>query len=173
MIDRIGGFNYDAFYKWVAENKSGLFVEIGSFRGGSAIFMAQHMRDDVVFYTVDPFIPFEVWGVATDYDLFLKNIEPYKDKISHLKMTSLEAAKYFNDGEVDFVFIDAAHDYDNVKADIAAWLPKLKPDGILAGHDYCANYPGVIKAVKEAGFDYYLMGDVWIMNREIPLLGTL
>jgi predicted O-methyltransferase YrrM len=90
-----------------------------------------------------------------------------------LKMTSLEAAKYFNDGEVDFVFIDGAHDYDNVKADIAAWLPKLKPDGILAGHDYCANYPGVIKAVKEAGFDYYLMGDVWIMNREIPLLGTL
>jgi hypothetical protein len=51
------------------------------------------------------------------------------------------------------VFIDADHTYEAVKADIAAWLPKVKPDGILAGHDY-KHFPsmnfGVIQAVTEA-----------------------
>jgi predicted O-methyltransferase YrrM len=173
MIDRSGGFNYDAFYKWIADTKSGVFVEVGSFRGGSTIFMAENMKRGVEFYSIDPFLPFDVMGVEADFELFLQNIEPYKDKIKHLRMTSVEAAKYFDDGECDFIFIDAAHDYDNVKADIAAWLPKLKPDGILAGHDYCDNFPGVRKAVQEAGFYFYLMGDVWIKGNEVPLLGTI
>jgi hypothetical protein len=45
------------------------------------------------------------------------------------------------------VFIDAAHDYDNVKADILAWYPKCK--GVIAGHDYFLTYPGVMNAVDE------------------------
>lgn len=49
---------------------------------------------------------------------------------------------------MDFVFIDAAHDYESVKKDINAWLPKVKENGIIAGHDYewCDD---VKKAVKE------------------------
>jgi hypothetical protein len=41
------------------------------------------------------------------------------------------------------------HDYENVKADILAWKPKVKPGGIMAGHDYGPHAPGVIKAVNE------------------------
>ena len=40
------------------------------------------------------------------------------------------------DGSVDLAFIDAAHDYRNVRADVLAYWPKLKPDGVLAGHDF-------------------------------------
>lgn len=52
------------------------------------------------------------------------------------RMTSIEAAKVVPDATLDFVYIDARHDYESVKEDLNAWLPKLRPGGILAGHDY-------------------------------------
>jgi hypothetical protein len=46
------------------------------------------------------------------------------------------AAGTVMDRSLDFVFIDAKHDYDNVKSDILHWLPKVRPAGIIGGHDY-------------------------------------
>jgi len=69
---------------------------------------------------------------------------PYKDEFHLIISDSADAAKYFD--KVDFVFIDAAHDYDSVKRDIEAWLPKVT--GVIAGHDYPA-YKGVVTAVEE------------------------
>jgi hypothetical protein len=63
--------------------------------------------------------------------------------------TTLEAARGLGDGPFfDLVYIDADHRYEAVKADIEAWLPKIKPGGILAGHDYSNDHPGVRKAVN-------------------------
>ena len=51
----------------------------------------------------------------------------------------------------DFVFIDANHSYDHVRADIGAWRKKIKPTGFISGHDYNhPRFPGVKTAVKEA-----------------------
>lgn len=62
----------------------------------------------------------------------------------------------------DFVFIDANHTYDDVRADILAWLPKVKPGGILAGHDYSPEmFPGVCKAVDELLPERRVAGVVW------------
>ena len=69
-----------------------------------------------------------------------------------IKMFSTDAAKYIADGSLDFVYIDAAHDYENVKLDINAWAPKVRKGGIVSGDDY---YPfpsgstGVVDAVNE------------------------
>lgn len=65
---------------------------------------------------------------------------------------SVDAAKEVEDGSLDFVFIDADHSYEGCKADIEAWLPKLRPGGLLCGHDYeRPKYPreGVKQAVDE------------------------
>jgi hypothetical protein len=62
--------------------------------------------------------------------------------------TSTRAAALFPDASVDFVFLDAAHDEANVTADLAAWWPKIKPGGTLAGHDYDDYWTGVVKAVN-------------------------
>jgi predicted O-methyltransferase YrrM len=89
--------------------------------------------------------------------------------------TSNGLADILQDGIADFIFIDAAHTYSWVEADISLWLPKLKPDGILAGHDFDkgikdmskkelrklkdwevwhGTHPGVVLAVREA-FEHY------------------
>lgn len=76
-----------------------------------------------------------------------------KKLIIPLRMTSVGAAAVFPNKFFDFIYIDAAHDYDNVKADIQAWMPKLKDRGIIAGHDI--DHHGVRKAVQE----YFKLGD--------------
>lgn len=65
-------------------------------------------------------------------------------------ISTLAASKLFDDGSLDLVFIDAAHDRASVAADIGAWLPKLKASGLMAGHDYGHPDFGVKAAVDEA-----------------------
>ncbi|TXI03390.1 MAG: class I SAM-dependent methyltransferase [Rhizobium sp.] len=71
-----------------------------------------------------------------------------------MPMASVEAASRLEDGMLDLVFIDADHSYEGVKADIAAWLPKIKGGGWIGGHDYRNPDPrfrfGVDRAVDEA-----------------------
>lgn len=80
-----------------------------------------------------------------------------------MKMASVEASKYIAEGSLDFVYIDAAHDYENVKADIHAWAPKVRKGGIVSGDDYYvfkSGNDGVIRAVdeyvKEHGIDLHV-----------------
>jgi uncharacterized Rossmann fold enzyme len=69
-----------------------------------------------------------------------------------LAMRSTQAAALVTDGSLDFVFIDADHSYEGARADIRAWRSKVKPGGLLCGHDYeNTDYPkfGVTRAVRE------------------------
>ena len=75
-------------------------------------------------------------------------VEPYKDRAVMYGMDSIEATELFPDESLDFCFIDASHDYESVKSDILAWLPKVKPGGYLFLHDY-GLFSGVTKAVDE------------------------
>ncbi len=84
------------------------------------------------------------------YKTTLQNVVFAGDRAAIIRKSSLQAAEYIEDGSLDFVFIDADHSYEGCKADIAAWLPKLKPGGLLSGHDYDhPEFPGVKLAVDE------------------------
>jgi Methyltransferase domain len=50
---------------------------------------------------------------------------------------------------VDVVFLDGSHEYEAVRRDILAWMPRIKSGGMLAGHDINDHYPGVGRAVHE------------------------
>lgn len=51
---------------------------------------------------------------------------------------------------VDLVFVDGDHTYNQVKADIQAWLPHIREGGILCGHDYgWEKWAGVKQAFDE------------------------
>lgn len=82
--------------------------------------------------------------------------------IKVMRLESTEAARLFPNGYLDMVFIDAAHLYDSVVADINAWKPKVKKNGILSGHDYSSGWPEVVKAVDDIfGKPSRLSGGVW------------
>lgn len=68
------------------------------------------------------------------------------------RLTSLEAAARFGDGELDFVYIDGDHRYEPVRADLEAYAPKVGSGGFLAGDDYGVEGwwdNGVTRAVDE------------------------
>jgi hypothetical protein len=74
----------------------------------------------------------------------------FGDKISLIISDSVTASKLFCDGSVEWVHLDARHDYASVKADIEAWLPKIKSGGWLSGDDYNEQkWPEVVKAVGD------------------------
>jgi hypothetical protein len=99
---------------------------------------------------------------GTLYEEFLANVKPVSRQLVPLRMTSLKGANFFPDQCIDSVFIDAAHDYENVKADIAAWLPKVKKGGVIAGHDYMCGWPGVDRAVAEAFNSVDFQQNCWL-----------
>ena len=74
----------------------------------------------------------------------------YGDAISLIIADSVTASRLFSDASVDWVHLDARHDYASLDADIQAWLPKVKTGGWLSGDDYDdAKWLEVVKAVNE------------------------
>ena len=74
----------------------------------------------------------------------------YGDLISVIVGDSITASTFFSDRSIDWVHLDARHDRPSLKADITAWLPKIKKDGWLSGDDYDeARWPEVVSTVNE------------------------
>jgi cephalosporin hydroxylase len=154
------------------------FVEVGVFLGKSLSFLAVEIINsgkNIRLDAVDTFegSPEKEVREKTLYDNFLQNIEPIKDYINVIKSDSVEAAKQYEDNSLDFVYIDASHHYEYVKADILAWLPKIKAGGYIGGHDYTPpGYPGgtifgVYEAVNEIfPNDFELIGVSWLHKKK-------
>lgn len=150
------------------------FVEVGCWKGRSSCHMAAAIRGSgkqIELFCVDTWMGSEEHvneqcvQSNTLYQEFLSNTQSFKDIVWPVRLPSVKASENFEDDSCDFIFIDAAHDYENVVADIDAWLPKLKANGVLAGHDYSPTYPGVIQAVeKKFGGRVTLYGTCWIRS---------
>lgn len=68
-----------------------------------------------------------------------ERLKPYKG-VTLIRKFSTEAARDFANESLDFVYIDGNHNFENVTADLAAWSPKVRPGGIIAGHDYALHH---------------------------------
>ena len=82
----------------------------------------------------------------------------FGDRARIIKGWTVEAAAQIEPESLDFVFIDADHSEKGVRADIAAWGPKIRPGGMLLGHD--ANWPGVKAAIDDLVPGYWVGPDV-------------
>ena len=132
-------------------------LEIGSYMGESArMMMASGIFDEL--HIIDPWIGDEEANTAFDetWDSVKhkckQNISQFGDKIFIYEGFSHEVYGQFIDNSFDFVYIDAAHDYESVKKDIILYNRKLKHGGIMAGNDYyntSGHHKGVGKAVDE------------------------
>lgn len=162
---------------------NGKVVEIGSFLGdkstsafGEAIL---RYRKNAMIYCVDIFEdePYKIYKSFLKktqgekmIDVFKRNTKKYN--ITIIRKLSVEAAKDFEDESVDLIFIDADHSYEAVKADITAWLSKLKKGAVMCGHDYgktlVHNFKyGVTRAVREAFKSYFVSpASIWHTIKE-------
>lgn len=94
----------------------------------------------------------------------LENLSPFHDRVNVIKDSSANASEGFDNGSLDFVYLDGDHSYEGCKSDIDSWLPKIKSGGILAGHDYFqTNWDGVVQAVDELVSEHNL--ELFAKNR--------
>lgn len=157
-------YDYEDLYaRRVREARDGaVFVEVGSFLGRSTAHLGQLIRDSgkvIKALAVDPWI-----GSPNDHQVlrdiiaqnggdlsaaFKRNMEAcgVAKYVTPVQLHSVDAALKLNDNTVDFVFIDGDHSVEAVRADLAAWWPKVKPGGWLGGHDL--PEPGPLAASDE------------------------
>ncbi len=136
------------------ECKEAVMAEIGCYTGESTELFSKSGKFKEI-YSIDP------WGTNIDYDelsidnmdiveqLFDARIAKLQTPVHKIRRTSTEAVEICKDNFFDFMYIDGNHKYEAVKEDILGWLPKIKSNGIIAGHDYNHAYEGVIQAVNE------------------------
>ncbi len=171
-----GFFDFmDIYDQAVAEAKEGdELVEVGTFLGKSAAYMALKIQESgkrLQFEVVDSWdeTDYANWWTSLDNDpprpwpvtclygmslykafIFCMRAVDARGTVMPIRMRSIEAAAKFKDQSLSFVFIDANHLYAGINADIKAWMPKVKPGGLLGGHDYdVALWPDVKRAVDE------------------------
>ncbi|NGX36244.1 MAG: hypothetical protein K1000chlam1_01084 [Candidatus Anoxychlamydiales bacterium] len=138
-------FNGPQLKRMIKEKKPKIVVELGSWLGESAIFMAELLPQDGKLYAVDHWegsIEHHEWEnskklLPTLYQQFLSNV--IHAKLTH-KIVPIKASTYdafFSlDVKADMIYVDAAHDEKNVFQDIHLWYSKLKPGGIMCGDDW-------------------------------------
>jgi len=157
----VDGWGSDApiFDELVERVRPSLIIEIGSWKGASAIHMADASKKiglDTAIVCVDTWLgSLEMWTDQSDpsrygslglkhgypqlYYQFLANVvrAGHQDCIIPFPTTSLIGARWFGKRSIqaDLIYIDASHDYDDVLADMRAYWPLVRPGGVLFGDD--------------------------------------
>lgn len=183
-------FDYQGLYEFMVNYfpDQSHFVEVGSWKGRSAAFMGVDILNSnkcIQFDCVDTWLGSEEHlkdggrlgggtkegnNIQKDenwlFNEFRKNTLPISTYINPIRKLSLEASQLYQDRSLDFVFLDAAHDYKNVKEDILSWYPKVKVGGWLAGHDYFCDDFGVKEAADEVfGDKLQTKGSCWLIRK--------
>ncbi len=161
-----GWFDYaNLYHEQVLRARPGaIFVEIGAYLGRSTAYLAScilRSGKPIRVYVIDLW---DGWFHHEDQQSvpmnegtdvfwhFMRNMRcaGLDSVLCPLKMDSVQAASLFEDGSVDFVFVDGDHGYEPVKRDLTAWFPKVRPGGVIAGHDYGnPDFPGVRDGADE------------------------
>lgn len=143
-----------------------VMAEIGCYSGESTLLFARHCREVIAVDSWrDSYRSRITWGCSSSlirqqlikyppppmnqirllYNKRLRNCH----NVTTLAMESAQAARSVADRTLDFVYIDSIHSFRHVCRDIDAWLPKIRPHGLIGGHDYSPKeWPGVVKAVN-------------------------
>jgi len=166
--------NQEDLHYLIKKHNVSVIVELGSWLGASAIYMARELPPGGKIYCVDHWKGSQEHHQPhrTDvkdllphlYQQFLSNVihAGLTNIIVPVKMTTREAAKRL-DVSPHLVYVDASHDEESVYRDISDWYEKLAPGGIMCGDDWPRN--GVHQAVKRFAKDHnisiYAQNNFW------------
>ena len=202
VTEQISGDDVKAITSLVEKHqRTGMVVvELGTYTGRSALAMLPVIqRAEGHLYCVDWFrgntgVEAEIGPSYRSHDI-LKILRQNlmeavgqgldADRVTIMVGKTVGAALVFPDRSVDVLFVDADHRYSQVKADLAAWLPKMKTSGLVFGHDFekhleecdleaaiehCEEdysggcHYGVIRAVSEQFEKVHRDGRIWWTN---------
>jgi len=152
-----GWFHHgDQILTLLKARKPKVVVELGTWRGASAIAMARTVRPwGGHIYCVDTWMGDVNGGIAPGYPAMLSECAynliaaGVSGTVRLIPALTLEAARWWTE-PIDVLLVDADHTYASVMADLEAWAPHVKPDGVMCGDDYDnPMYPGVKQAWDE------------------------
>jgi hypothetical protein len=189
------GSGHPIFASLLSELRPCRVLEVGSWKGASAIHMAgilSHLGlTDTEICCVDTWLgALEFWmdhndttrykslnlvnGFPTVYYTFLKNVAALKatQLITPFPVTSAIAARFFGIHNItfDIIYIDASHDYEDVLSDLRGYWSLVSPTGVMFGDDYHPYWAGVKRAVDEfsceRAIEAELHDDKWIFRKQ-------
>lgn len=126
---------------WLQELDFKVGVEVGVAEGAYSEIICR-ANPQMQVYGIDPWADYVNYNIYTKtnelknmYNLATKRLAPYSNyKI--IRAFSMDAVTKFQDNSLDFVYLDANHQEPYITQDITEWFKKIKPGGIIAGHDY-------------------------------------
>jgi len=118
-------------------------VEIGVSHAENTDFLLRHSVDIAAYFGVDPYLDRE------DALEVAQSVYKRYPQAELLRETSAEALSRFDDRSLDLVFVDGDHSYGHCKHDVVNWGRKVRPGGVLCGHDFALEFPGCVQAVLE------------------------
>ncbi len=149
-----------------AQQIEGPIVEIGTLAGATALDVCSVKALDKELICVDNFA-WNPWGLTPQEHRALTrhSLNAAKERMS---VTLIESDKedFYNgwqQGAPSLVLLDAIHTYEHTSRDIR-WARKVN-SAIICGHDYSDEFPGVMRAVDEAGGPSEVVGTVWVLTK--------
>ena len=136
---------YDLICKYV--EPTDVIVELGSFAGISSELFALHCER---LYCIDKWEPY--WEITQQQymsaaEQSFDSMTKIYNNVVKIKSDTIDAVNQFEDNSIDLIYIDSDHSSNRVKQEIDAWLPKIKDNGFVAGHDI--NMPTVFNVVTQ------------------------
>lgn len=151
---------YSIFSRYNYDSTIG--VEVGSLHGRSSVIIATAIKKGKLVcidpwsgnYTHNPLYSdkaieiqgYPKKGTINTIEFFMENTKKCTN-ISTIQGYSPQVVAGWSE-PIDFLFLDADHSNPGDRENIDFWLPKIKNNGCIVGHDYSKNFPDVIQNVK-------------------------
>jgi hypothetical protein len=193
LAEDSSGWNsqHTSFDQVIAEIRPNVVIDVGVWKGGSTIYLAELLRRNGIAGTViavDTFLgSLEHWNRHSDlfnmvhrrhgmpllYDQFMSNMvrRGVADYVVPLPQTSTTGALLLRQLGIQagLIHIDASHEYDDVVKDARMYWDILAPGGFLIGDDYHRYWPEVIRAADdfaaEKGVALVASDPKWIVRK--------
>lgn len=147
----------------------GIIVELGTGGGRVTAVLAQRcLTDEAKLFSVDSHEQAEHYGWDRASARALIDELGLAQYVTLIEGKTSEVAKMFS-LPIDLLYIDASHQYPEVKEDVELWYPKVKVGGVISGHDFdpnCSDGRQVMKAVfdtllKDPFIEFHANGRIW------------
>lgn len=119
-------------------------VEIGSHHGRSTVILASAKRPETRLIAIDPYDDPRWGGGSPALEVFRANL--FDCDVELRRAYGADVGRCWDEGSVGMLFVDGAHDFPTVNADLASWLPHVAYGGVVLVHDVFSS-PGVTRAV--------------------------